>query len=122
MADRAAIAVQVVDRFTAVEPTQTDAIVADYHMFLNDGRTFLFLIGGAANCEITVQTPGTVDGLAIDDIIFDIPSGATEYRIMGPFPPSVWNNAGAAAADNGTVHIDIDDDTTLTLEAFRLPA
>jgi len=100
MADRAAIAVQVVDRFTAVEPTQTDAVVADYHMFSNDGRTFLFLIGGAANCEITVQTPGTVDGLAIDDIIFDIPSGATEYRIMGPFPPSIYNQS------DGYVYID----------------
>lgn len=103
MADRAAIAVQVVDRHTPIEPTQTNALVADYHMFLNDGRTFLFLIGGTANCEITVQTPGTVDGLAVDDIVFDIPLGATEFRIMGPFPPSIYNQS------NGYVYIDWED-------------
>jgi len=117
MADRADITVQVVDRHTPVEPTQTAAAVADYHMFDNDGRTFLFLIGGTANCEITVQTPGTVDGLAIDDIIFDIPLGATEYRIMGPFPPSIYNQA------NGKVYIDWEDANIagVKVAVLRLP-
>ena len=100
MAARADLAVQVMDRHTPIEPTQTNAVVADGHMFVNDGRTFLFLIGGTANCEITIQTPQTVDSLAIAELVFDIPLGATEYRIMGPFPPSVYNQS------NGKVYID----------------
>jgi len=93
MAARADLPVQVMDRHTPIEPTQTNAVVADYHMFVNDGRTFLFLIGGTANCEITILTPGTVDGLAIADLVFDIPLGATEYRIMGPFPTDIYNQS-----------------------------
>ena len=100
MAARADLTVQVMDRHTPIEPTQTNAVVADGHKFTNDGRVFLFLIGGTANCEITIQTPNTVDALAIADLVFDIPLGATEYRIMGPFPPSVYNQS------DGKVYVD----------------
>lgn len=117
MADRAEITVQTMDRHTPIEPTQTQALVADYHMFANDGRTFLFLIGGTANCEITIQTPGTVDGLAIDDPLFDIPLGNTEFRIMGPFPPSIYNQS------DGMVYIDWEDATVALVKVavIRMP-
>ena len=118
MAARAAITVQVMDRHTPIEPTQTAAVVTDYHKFVNDGRTFLFLIGGAANCEIVVQTPGTVDGLAVDDITYDITLAATEYRIMGPFPPSVYNQS------DGYVYIDWEDGNIagVKVAVIRMPA
>ena len=117
MAVRAEITVQVVDRHTPIEPTQTNALIADYHKFVNDGRTFLFLIGGTANCEITIQTPGTVDGLAIDDPLFDIPLGATEFRMMGPFPPEHYNQS------DGMVYIDWEDANVANVKVavLRLP-
>jgi len=98
MAARAEITVQVADRHTPIEPDWEIAVVADGHMFENDGRTFLYLRGGAAPCEITVQTPNTVDALAIDDIIFDIPA-TTEERVMGPFPPEHYNQDGMVYID-----------------------
>ena len=117
MAARADIAVEVIDRHTPIEPTQTSAVVADYHKFLNDGRTFLFLIGGTADCLLTVQTPGTVDGLAIDDVTFTVPLGATEFRMMGPFPPSIYNQA------DGKVYIDWQDANVANVKVavIRLP-
>ena len=93
MAARADLTVQVMGRAIPLEPVMTNAVVADGHMFLNDGHTYLFLIGGTVNCEITVQTPGTVDGLAIADLVFDVPATATEYRMMGPFPPDIYSQS-----------------------------
>ena len=101
MAARAELTVQEMGRQAPlVAPTQNAAVVADGHKFSNDGRTFLWLIGGTANCIITVQTPGTVDGLAIDDVAYDIPLGAANWAVMGPFPPSVYNQS------DGMVYID----------------
>ena len=118
MPARAAIPVQTMDRHIPIEPTQTQALVADYHYFVNDGRTFLFIIGGTANCEIYIVTPGTVDGAAIADITFDITLGATEFRIMGPFPPGVYNQS------DGTVHVNTEDANVanVKLAAIRMPA
>ena len=119
MAARADLPIDVMDRHTPIEPTQTNAVGANYHMFLNDGRTFLFLIGGTADCILTVQTPGTVDGLAVDDISFTVPLGVgTEFRIMGPFPPSVYNQS------DGYVYIDWADADILNVKVavIRMPA
>ena len=93
MAARADLPIDVMDRHTPIEPTQTNAVGANYHMFLNDGRTFLFLIGGTADCLLTIQTPHTVDSLAIDNLPFTVPLGAAEHRIMGPFPPDIYNQS-----------------------------
>ena len=105
-----------------IQPALTAGDDANEMYFVNDGRTFIYVLntGGASN--LTFITPGTVDTHAIANRTVAVAVHATGGMFIGPFPPSVWNNAGAAAEDNGTVHIDIDDDTTLTLGAFRLPA
>ena len=118
---RTLIALNTIAR-AGVQPALTAGDDANEMYFVNDGRTFIYALntGGASN--LTFLTPGTVDTHAIANRTVAVAVDATEGMFIGPFPPSVWNNAGAAAADNGTVHIDIDDDTTLTLGAFRLPA
>ena len=118
MATRDAITVQVMDEVTPIEPTWVDARVADGHKFLNDGRTFLYLRGGAGNCEITVHTPSTRDGLAIDELVFDIPA-TTEERVMGPFPPGVYNNQS-----DGMVYIDweVANIAGVSCAVIRMPA
>ncbi len=103
MAARADLTVEVMDRQTPIVPSFTIAVVADGHMFLNDGRTFLYIVTTGVGTEqlITIQTPGTVDGLAIDDLTFDLLDDS-DY-VMGPFPPSVYNQT------NGKVYIDWED-------------
>ena len=99
-----------------IAPALTAGDDANEMYFVNDGRTFLYVLntGGASN--LTFITPGTVDALAIGDRTVAVAIDATEGMFIGPFPPNIYNQS------DGTVYVDIDDDTTLTLEAFRLPA
>jgi len=89
----------------------------DNHEFVNDGRTIICALKtGAAAGVLTFKTPGTVDGQAIAEQLVTPGVHATKVTMIGPFPPSIYNQT------DGTVHIDLDDETTLTLGAFRLPA
>jgi hypothetical protein len=60
---------------------------------------------------VTIQTPGTVDGLAIADRTVSI--GTSSERMIGPFPPSYYNQA------DGAVYIDFDVVTGATIAAIR---
>jgi hypothetical protein len=52
--------------------------------FRNNGKTVLFVNNGSASpITITIDTPGTVAGLAINDLTVSVPAGK-EYAI-GPF-------------------------------------
>ena len=114
---RVDLTVQVMDRHTPIEPTQINAVATPSHMFLNDGRTFLFLIGGTADCILTIQTPHTVDTLAIDNLTFTVPLGAGEHRIQGPFPPDIYNQA------DRKVYIDWEDAfiANVKVSVIRMP-
>lgn len=102
MAARLAVTVQVMDRHTPVVATTAEAVAADGHMFLNDGRTFLYIdtTTEGANHLITIQVPTSsdVDGLVVADITFDMVND--KQYVMGPFPPSVYNQP------DGMVYID----------------
>ena len=119
MADRLAVTVQVMDRFLPPDATFAEAIVADGRMFLNDGRTFLYIVTdtvGAAHL-ITIQMPTTsdVDGLVVDDLTYDLPDNQSVF--MGPFPPSIYNQT------DGYVYIDWEGATaTVTWAVFRMPS
>jgi len=86
------------------------------HEFVNDGRTIICVLKTGGTCAMTFKTPGTVDGLAIGEQVVTPAVAATQYTMIGPFPPGIYNQS------DGTVHIDIDDETTFSLGAFRLPA
>jgi hypothetical protein len=65
------------------------AAVADY--FANSGKQMLYAKNGDASSKtITIATQQTVDGLAVEDLTVTIPAGET--RLIGPFPPSVYND------------------------------
>ena len=95
-------------------PTLGAADDVDGHRFPNDGRTFIFCINTAVACTLTFQTPGTVDGLVVDDRDEVVPINAVG-EFYGPFPPSIYNQS------DGTVFIDVSTETTCNLAAFRLP-
>ena len=90
---------------------------ANNHSFVNDGRTLISVLKtGAAAGILTFKTPGTVDGLAISEQAVTPGVHATQNTLIGPFPPSIYNQS------DGTVHVDLDSETTFSLGAFRLPA
>ena len=105
-----------------INPSLTAGDDANEMYFVNDGRTFIYALNTATAANLTFITPGTVDTKAIANRTVAIGVHATEGTFLGPLPPSIYNNQGSAAEDNGTVHIDIDNDANLTLEAFQLPA
>jgi hypothetical protein len=84
------------------------------HGFANDGRIFAQVKNtNAAVRTVTVQTPGTVDGLAVAERTVNIPATTGDVMI-GPFPPSAYNQA------DGQVYLDIDVVLNVTIAIFRL--
>src|SRR5688572_7753276 len=76
----------------------------DHELAYNNGRVFVEAkntSGGALN--ITVVSPGTVDGLAVDDAVVSVNGGAT--KLIGPRPPQAFNTP------DGKVNVDITANT-----------
>ena len=118
MAPRLAVTVQVMDRHTPVVATFAEAIAADGHKFLNDGRTLLYIKTDTVGAEhlITIQMPDSsdIDGLVVSDLTYDLPDN--QEVVMGPFPPKVYNQS------DGYVYIDWEAATaTVTWAVVRMP-
>jgi hypothetical protein len=104
-----------------VQQISRDGIVPSYdagdavngHEFANNGKTFLHVKnGGGSSINVTIPTPGSVDGLAVAERIVAVAAGAE--KMMGPFPTATYNQAG------GLVYVDLSDATSVTLDAFRI--
>jgi hypothetical protein len=115
------LAVQTITR-AGIAPTYTaDGAspllnVADTFQFNNTGREILhFKKAGATNCNVTIVTPGTVDGLAIAERTKVVPA-TTGDVMMGPFPPDIYNTPGTATFAGFTV----DNITGLTVAILRI--
>lgn len=82
--------------------------------FANAGKTFFHAKnGGGGSITLTFTTPATIEGVAIADPTVTIDAGAE--KMVGPFPPSVFNDA------NGRVAVAYSGVTSVTVAAFRLP-
>ena len=97
---RTAISVQDVVR-SGLVPTMTTANKTDGNKFSNDGKTVIYVYASSTAPTITIQTPGTVDGLAVADRTASVT--ATQRKFFGPFPPSQYNQG------NDEVYIDVDN-------------
>lgn len=88
----------------------------DGHSLVNtDRNTVLFLYannGSGSPINVTVQTPGTVRGNAIADVVVAVAAGAE--RLIGPLPASFYNQA------DGTVYVDFSDVTSLTVAGLKI--
>lgn len=114
---REVLAVTDIIRTTPGNPgTLVAAVAANNAEFTNDGRTILCVLNTGTACNITLITQGTVDGQAVGDPVIAVGIHATKVTMIGPFPPGIYND------DDGNMEIDIDDDTNVSLGAFRLPA
>jgi len=90
-----------------------EAANADGEKFANDGRMFVDVVNdSASSIDVTVQTPGTVDGLAVADLVVAVPAG--ESRKIGPFAPNIYNQS------DGMVYFDYSDEADVTVAVLRL--
>jgi hypothetical protein len=97
------MAVLTVSRLTRDSATGVDiagvAAAAGGDTFANDGQTLLNIFnGGGSPITLTVVTPATVEGLAVADRTYSIP--ASGRRVIGPFRPSLYNDAGGVVGGN----------------------
>lgn len=100
---------------TGLAPTYTGSLsVSNTYLVANNGRTFLhFKKSGAGACNVTIQTPGSVDGLAVSELVVQVPA-TTGDKMIGPFPEAIYNQSG-------DVKCTLDEITGLTVAAIRVP-
>lgn len=77
---------------------------SDTYFVPNNGRVVL-LVTSTPGCTVTVQTPNSVDGLAVTDLTASV--GATKQHVIGPFPTTVYNQA------DGTIQVTFSAAATL---------
>ncbi|GIW81490.1 MAG: hypothetical protein KatS3mg105_3297 [Gemmatales bacterium] len=79
--------------------------------FVNNGRELLYIKNASgSSITLTVQTPVTVDGLAVSDR--QITVGAGEEKIIGPFPKGTYNDG------NGHVQLSYSAVTSVTVSVI----
>ena len=79
-----------------VTDNDTTVGAVDTYFLPNNGKVVL-LVTSTPGCTVTVETPATVDGLAVTDLTATV--GAAKQHVIGPFPPQVYNQA------DGTVKV-----------------
>lgn len=113
---RTALTVNTISR-TGVDSADTLAAAnADGHYVQNGGDVFLEVLNAnASTCTVTVQTPRTIDGLAVAEMTVDV--AQNERMLIGPFPPLTFNQTGTNA---GCIYVDFSAVTDVTIAAWRL--
>lgn len=107
---RSALTVQTIVK-TGIVPSYAAANV-DGNSFANDGNTFHHVKNGSgSSINVTYQTPGTVDDLAVTDRVVAVAAGAE--KMIGPFPPGIYNQSGEVYVDYSAV-------TTITVAAIKM--
>lgn len=74
-----------------ITDNDTTVSASDVYYFPNNGRVVLVVTNAAGSNTVTVQTPGTVDSLAVTDLTATITASKT--FALGPFPPTIYNDA-----------------------------
>jgi len=113
MAERATLT--VIDCVRSGVINTVTAAIAEGAKFANDGQTFLYCLDTGGDAVLTFKTPGTIDGLAIAEMTVTVTADATAGELIGPFPPSIYNQS------DGTVHVTPDDHTSLGYVPVRVP-
>ena len=100
---------------TGITPSYTGSLSTENtYQVRNDGKTFLHVKKSAAvDCVVTIDTPGTVGGLAIAQQTVTVVA-TTGDKMIGPFAPSIYNDS------LGDVTVSFSDVDGLTIAAVRL--
>lgn len=97
------------------EPTVIAGMsAADTQIIPNkNGNVFLRVINGAAEAtKVTIVIPGFIDGVELPDKEVEV--AATKTKLIGPFQPSIYNNAA------GNIEVKFSKVTTVTLEVTKV--
>jgi hypothetical protein len=109
---RSALAVQQIRR-TGLAASYSAANALG-HSITNTTGVFIHVKNGSgSSINVTVQTPGTIDGLAIADQVVAVAAGAD--KMIGPFLPGVYEQPGS-----DDVYVDFSDVTTVTVAALKV--
>lgn len=116
---RTELTVQEVDR-DGLKATYVAGDATDDHSWDNRSEAIFvhILNGGASACVATFQTPKTVDGLAVAELIVSVPAG--EDWFIGPFRNDLYGQEDAGNEISKAVLLDIDQDSSVTLAALKL--
>lgn len=107
---RAALTVTQISRAGVTETLYTAD--GDGYKFSNNGYVWVKVQNDYTDTiTATFVTPGTVDGLPIDDLDIVVPTSTN--RLVGPFPPSQYNQP--SGTDAGKVYLNFDAAVTGTV-------
>jgi hypothetical protein len=112
MPARVALTAQEIGHGGAAETFVAASAAATGNKYPCDGKCWLHVKNTGTIKVLTVQTPGTVDGLAVAERTISIPATTGDVMIP-PFPPSQYAQA------DGYVYIDVDLETAVTFAVFR---
>ena len=119
---RTVLTVQDVVR-TGLVPSYVAGDSANGHSFDNTGEdVFLIVINDdVSDKTVTITTPGTLDGHAIDDLAVVVT--LAEERVIGPFPNALYGTVDVDPDPDidPAIFVDLSADTSVTLGAFRMP-
>ena len=97
---------------TYVTSTTVPPLTAtDRFQIPNNGSVLLLVKNGATATVVTVETPSTVDGLAVADR--EVTVAADSDAVLGPFPPSIYNDS------DENLNVSIDDVAHVSIAAIR---
>lgn len=103
---------------TGLEVTYAAGSTANGHAFDNRGQAVILHVinGGGSPINVTINTPETVDGLAVDDQVIVVTNA--EDRFIGPFRNDLYGQAEQGMTK--AVLVDLSDDTSVTLAAIQI--
>ena len=108
-----AVDVQDIGRSGLVATYTTGLTLLDRYLFNNDGRTIVHVLEASGTAtDVTVVTPGMVDGLAVADRVVTV--AANTEAFIGPFLPSVYNDSAHKTA------LTFSSVTSVSIAALRL--
>jgi hypothetical protein len=95
---------------SGITPTYTAVTASD--TFANDGRTYLHVKAGGTSVNITINSQTPCNQGADHDIVIN--GVVSSERIIGPFPPSRFNDS------TGVVTVTYSTTTGVTAAAVRI--
>lgn len=100
-------------------PTFTAANVDGHGIINTHGNVVLYVKnGGGSPITVTVQTPVTVEGLALPDLTVTV-TNATE-KIIGPFKKAVFNQNLSVPAIDDAIAVTFSAITSVTVAALKV--
>lgn len=78
----------------------------------NNGSTLIHFKNGATVANASLISPVVLDGQQVPPKVINLP--ANGEKIVGPIPRAAWNQS------DGTVQINFDNITTVTMEVYQV--